>query len=607
MKTMRISAAVLLAAGLWLSPGCGGGGGGDDGGCDGTCPQPALTSGDVSTILAQGASEAQALGIAVTIAVTDRVGNVLGVFRMDGAPGTTRITSRRGVASGLEGVDVPSSLAAISKAGTGAYLSSQGNAFTSRTASQIVQEHFNPGERGRPGGPLFGVQFSQLPCGDVVTLGGSEGPRPMPLGLSADPGGLPLFKDSLGPDLRAPVGGVGVEGVVELPEGMALYRTDPIVTDRDDDLEERIAAAAARGFAAPTNRRANRITVDGKSLRFTDAGAGGTGPVLPLAEIPGSLVAAPPFTDGTLRGGVALGTAESGIVATEFAGQPAEVLPRFPVRGSSVGGGPNAGEVQAILANALALTFRTRAQIRRPLGTPARVSIAVVDVRGTLLGLVRSPDAPIFGIDVAVQKARTASFFSSPGAADDLNGAGFGSYVSAVRQFLGDPNALTGGFAFSDRAGGNLSRPLFPDGIDGNANGPLSRPIGDWSPFSTGLQTDLVAGALAQALGGSVASSCTAVSALPNGIQIFPGSVPIYRGGTLVGGIGISGDGVDQDDLFAFLGLHQAGLELGGALGNAPPGIRADQISVAGSNLRFVNCPVRPFIGSNEQGVCDGL
>ena len=48
-----------------------------------------------------------------------------------------------------------------------------------------------------------------------------------------------------------------------------------------------------------------------------------------------------------------------------------------------------------------------------------------------------------------------------------------------------------------------------------------------------------------------VPQNCTGISRLPNGIQIFPGSVPIYRGNTLVGGIGVSGDGVDQDDMVA--------------------------------------------------------
>ena len=59
---------------------------------------------------------------------------------------------------------------AIAKAITGAYLSSGGNAFSTRTASMIVQEHFPPSAaaRGLESGPLFGVQFSQLPCSDLA-------------------------------------------------------------------------------------------------------------------------------------------------------------------------------------------------------------------------------------------------------------------------------------------------------------------------------------------------------------------------------------------------------------------------------------------------------
>jgi uncharacterized protein GlcG (DUF336 family) len=37
-------------------------------------------------------------------------------------------------------------------------------------------------------------------------------------------------------------------------------------------------------------------------------------------------------------------------------------------------------------------------------------------------------------------------------------------------------------------------------------------------------------------------------------MQIFPGSVPLYKNGVLVGGIGVSGDGVDQDDLVSYMG-----------------------------------------------------
>ena len=96
---------------------------------------------------------------------------------------------------------------------------------------------------------------------------------------------------------------------------------------------------------------------------------------------------------------------------------------------------------------------------------------------------------------------------------------------------------------------------------------------------------------------------------LANGMQIFPGGVPIYRGSQLVGAIGISGDGIDQDDMIGFLGLHNGGLRASG-IGNAPPAMRADNLVVnvgAGVRLRYVNCPFAPFLDTNAQNVCQGL
>ena len=643
MKQGGAMAVLLLAL-----AGCGGNSSDSDGGCDGTCSQRALSAAEVERVIAQAVAEAESLDQAVTIAVTDRVGNVLAVFRMDGAAADTRITGRRGVEGGLEGLVVPAELAAISKAGTAAYLSSQGNAFTTRTASQIVQEHFNPRERDRPAGPLFGVQFTQLPCGDLVTrfsAGTAErnGPHRLPLGLAGDPGGVPLYLDSDSPDGRAGrvlVGGIGVEGVAETnvdaeagdPARRALYSVDLSVSDIDQQLEERIAVAGARGFAAPRDRRAERIAVDGKFLRFVDDEPAAVVPPEPFATLPGKLVGVPGFAAAEVQPGVVLGTAASGYLETVFAGIPAEVLvdaegrERFPPRDADANRGLSADEVQAVLANALAVAERTRAQIRRPLGTAARVTIVVVDAEGAILGVVRGRDAPVFGTDTALQKARTAAFFSSASAGEELQDAAtprypgaspIADYVIGARVFLGDATALTGRVAFSDRAGGNLSRPFFPDGIDGNPPGPFSKPFAHWSPFSTGLQLDLVFNALADVLSGVEVEACTDVPGLANGMQIFPGSVPIYRGAALVGGIGVSGDGVDQDDMIAFLGLHGAAEELcradpqgcaaGETIGNAAPEIRADTIAVDGSHLRFVNCPVKPFIDSDDQGACDGL
>src|SRR3546814_3460123 len=84
------------------------------------------------------------------------------------------------------------------------------------------------------------------------------GPKRSPLGLAADPGGLPLYKNGV------LVGGIGVMG-----DG--VYGSDPNILDVDNDPEEFIALAGTRGFEAPTAITADKITVDGTSLRFSDA------------------------------------------------------------------------------------------------------------------------------------------------------------------------------------------------------------------------------------------------------------------------------------------------------------------------------------------------
>jgi uncharacterized protein GlcG (DUF336 family) len=594
---------VLMVAVL---AGCGGGAGGDGGptvaapGCSGGCAAAtptALTVNEVNRIISQAVQEALARGALATIAVVDRSGNVLGVFRMTGAATTVTITSGRGVTGGLENAAVGSDYAAISKALTGAYLSSEGNAFSTRTASQIVQENFNPGEIGMPGGPLFGVQFSSLSCSDVVT---SVGPKPSPLGLSADPGGLPLYKNGI------VVGGVGV-----IADG--VYGLDLNINDVDQNLDELIAVAGSSGFAAPANRRADRITADGRTFRFLDSEAILTNPAAaPAVPGSGALIAVPQYAAAAVTAGVAFSTNASGFrldtTTPEFAGLGAYVLDngagvnRFP---PTAGATLTAPEVTRILAEAIRVANRARAQIRQPLGSPAQVTISVVNTNGAILGVIRTPDAPVFGTDVAIQKARSALLFSQFTAAATLNGIGgtIPAYVTAMQTLI--PGALTNGVAYSNRAVGNLARPFLPDGVNASGNGPLSKPYAtQWSPFNVGLQLDLVAATVVANLGGGALTvGCSAASA--NGIQIFPGSVPIYKGGVLAGAIGISGDGIDQDDMIAFLGLANAGAALG-TVSNAP-GTRADTITVPGGQLRYVNCPVNPFLDTNATNVCNGI
>ncbi|MFB3101377.1 MAG: heme-binding protein, partial [Gammaproteobacteria bacterium] len=373
------------------------------------------------------------------------------------------------------------------------------------------------------------------------------------------------------------------------------------------------------GFAPPVDVRADRITVDGKTLRYVDDENIFTSPAssadfASINGVAGTLVAIPNYFAGAIIAGVAFGQPASGIEPDQNAGNNFSGLDAFvftdgagtnlypPTAGTQL----TAQEVTTILQSALAIANKSRAQIRRPLGSQARVSISVVDTDGSILGIVRARDAPIFGTDVSLQKARTAVFFSSTTAAADLTGAGFGGRVTDVQNFVG-ASALTDGIAFSDRSGGNLSRPFYPDGIDGNPNGPFSNPFANWSPFSVGLQLELVIAELVSALGGVNNTGCgtiSGLSSLDNGIQIFPGSVPIYRGNTLIGGIGVSGDGVDQDDMISFLGVDTAGQSVN--VNNAPVGIRADTLSPQGVQLRYVQCPQTPFLNSNEQNVCAG-
>jgi len=653
--TASLSALALVLASCGGGGSSGGGGGGTPTPSPAPAPAPtavytapaqeALTTAEVQRIITQAVGEARARGLPSIIAVTDRVGNVLGVYFMNGA--RTRMLTSRLAATGqlnprpdvdLQGVEVESTMGAISKAITGAYLSSGGNAFSTRTASMIVQEHFPkaPTTAGLESGPLFGVQFSQLPCSDLNTrfasgfaLDARIGPKRSPLGLSADPGGFPLYKNGV------LVGGIGVMGDGD-------YAFDNNVLDIDNDAEEAIALAGMQGFAPPDAITADKIAIDGTLLRFSDVSASALAPLetsVAALTSAGLFIAVRGYIDGPIVPGTPYGTETSGYRlarSTEFAFPDAFVLSdgagtnRYPIRAgtdaATVGQALTEAEARAVLEEAYRVMSRARAQIRRPLDSRAQVTISLVDTYGSVLGIVRAPDAPLFGTDVSLQKARTVAFFSNPLAAQQLEGDISGevpAFVQRARDFFGDASALTGKIAFGARSIGNISRPHFPDGEVGRGPGPLSRPIEEFSPLATGLQAALIKGNLLQhALFveqlpfTDTARGCTLVPPAPNGqrrlangIQIFSGGVPIYRGNTLVGAIGVSGDGIDQDDMVSFLGLNNGAARVGG-IGNAPPPMRADNVVIpigAGVRLRYVNCPFAPFLDTASQNVCQGL
>ncbi len=643
-------AVAFITACALLLGGCGGDGGTSPAATPSTPAAPttvfsvpaqvALGTVDVQQVIAQAASEATARGLPAVIAVTDRVGNVLAVYRMAGAKAmATTSAAPNGVNVDAQNVTFPAEAGAIAKAVTGAYLSSGGNAFSTRTASQIVQPHYppSPSSNNLSSGPLFGVQFSQLPCSDLAARFGAVGsaaligPKRSPLGLAADPGGFPLYK-----------GGVLVGGVGVMADG--VYGFDPNIQDVDSpNDEEFIALAGTIGFDAPATITADRITAGGVSLRYSDATSAGfkSTSTTAFAALPGALVGVTGYATATVSAGTPYGSEASGVRAAtiaEFSNRDAFVLSdgaggnRYPIKAgtdaAAVATPLSAAEVKALLEEAFTIMSRARAQIRQPLDSRAQVSISVVDTYGANLGLVRSPDAPIFGIDVSLQKARTAAFFSHPQAASLLlanPSADVKAMVAAYRSFVNDANALNGSFDYSARAHGLLSRPFFPDGEDARPNGPFSRPIAQFNPFSTGLQSALIIGNIGAHLGYVTGASgtdtparCTATPAvsgaqnpLQNGIQIFPGAVPIYRGNVLVGALGVSGDGVDQDDMIAFLGTSN-GSKKAGSISNAPAAMRADQLIVpvagtSGARLLYVNCPFAPFLDVADQNVCQGL
>jgi len=203
--------------------------------------------------------------------------------------------------------------------------------------------------------------------------------------------------------------------------------------------------------------------------------------------------------------------------------------------------------VQQIVQQAIATGNLTRAEIRLPVGSRARFVIAVADLDGSLLALYRMPDATVFSVDVAVAKARNVVYWSGGTATADLPGI----------------PAFT---AVTNRTVGYGGQPLFPEGVDGSSPG----------PFFPLFQKDL-------------ANPCTQGSQPANlnqsGIAFFPGSVPLYINGHLVGGLGVSGDGVDQDDYDA----------AGGAAGfMAPDAIRADQIFIDSVRLPYQKFPENP-------------
>jgi len=461
-------------------------------------PGAGLTPGDLATIYAQAQGSAPQLAPGLVIAIVDRDGRAL-LIRQAGSS---------------QAPSAAQAAIAVSKAGTAVFLSSGGEALTSRTAGFIIQQHFPPGIENTPPGPLVGVGFSSMAFSDVNSFRNLDGSRIPGTRLYGSPGGVPIYKDG------EPVAGIGVTGAgPEVEDGRI---TGP-------DVNETVALAGQVGFEPPDEILASNIFVAGISLAYV-ASPAGSAPAAP-ADATG-LVAPPPVVWPTAVIGGVQGEVRSPIIADPA---PGTILGQARL---------SAGEVTQIISNAAARSLVTRAGIRLPAGQPAAVFISVVSNPNkngqapVVLGTFRTPDATIFSWDVSVQKARTAVFFSS----DTL--------------------------AFSARTVGFLAESSYPPGIDGNPPGPFN-----------GLQERFSA---------PIISGSGAVDGnLPDGITIFPGGFPLYRNGVLIGAIGVSGDGVDQDDLIAASGT--AGFQ-------PSTSIRADSFTYLGARLPYANFPRAPML-----------
>jgi uncharacterized protein GlcG (DUF336 family) len=368
--------------------------------------------------------------------------------------------------------------------------------------------------------------------------------RGLPVALTSlndSPGGVPLYKNG------KLVGGIGVTGdgsPTDLAAASAIIsgftqRTSTTGFKTGRDTDEDVALAGQTGFRPSQEILASNVLINGiripyveprpEDIEDTHDELNNLGQVVPGFELQGS----PPLYVYPTR---------------EFGGIGGEI--RQLIRGDplpgKIGGAArlSAREVEEIIDHAAARCRITRAGIRLPLGKRAQTFISVVNnphkngVAPAVLGSFRVAEATMFSWDVSVQKARTAVFFSN-------------------KQL-----------AMSCRSVGFLAQRYFPPGLDG-------RPYGPFFGFQEAVSLKTSPGA------GTFPGNPN----LPNGLTIFPGGFPIYRNGELIGAVGISGDGVDQDDIVAASGCE----------GFLPlPRIRADSFTYRGARLPYAKFPRDP-------------
>ena len=494
---------------------------------------PCLTIQDVRDVVRAAVT---AVNGNMVVGVVDRGGNPLAVFVKGPEPLTV---------AGNFGRPVNPRDQAIGLARTGAFFSNDQAPLSSRTVRFISGIHFPPGVENKPPAALYGIENTNRGCAFGVAF--NPGVPDIPRATSV-----------------ATTGNCQAGDTAACGTGMVTGKAD--VFDSNP--------AAVNGGGVPIfkgGRVAGGIGVTGLPLDQAEfaafVGSLGFSPLFgPVVPDPGAVILDGirlPFVNNTTRPagttpGSFPGPAGSDFVLGPFASPYGPVGPPSGYlvgpRASTVDPQLTVVAVDTIIQRTIDQAQRTRAAIRLPLGSQTRMVMAVGDSTGTILGLFRMPDATIFSIDVAVAKARNAAYFSSPAR---------------------DPRDMPGfplGFAMTARTLGFGAQPLFPAGIDGTAPGPF---------FVNYLQ--------------DVDTVCTqgfqALNANQSGVVFFPGSIGLYEGMSLIGGLGVSGDGVEQDDLVTAAGAGCPGCPFSFV---APPEIRADRVIIGGVRLPFFKFPRNP-------------
>jgi uncharacterized protein GlcG (DUF336 family) len=473
----------------------------------------------------------------MTIAVVDRAGRVLALYRKPGATGATDEE-------------------AVGVARTAAFFSHNQAPLSSRTVRFISGIHFPPGITNTNSAALYGIENTNRGCDFNVTFNagkciprarGLSGARCDPADTSGcgagivtgkvlpndgDPasvnaGGIPLYRVTASGGRASNgkmLGAIGVAGVTGDPQ-RAEYAA---ASGAFGGLPFGIVPVPFYPLPPPGN-----VFIDGIRLPFL-------GPDIRLTFNADGLPNGVRF-DGTTAG------ADDGAfaIAARHGGCAADEYLVGPFAGSKL----TMTEVDGIIQRAIATARRTRAAIRLPLNRFTRMAIAVADVDGSILALYRMPDATVFSVDVSVAKSRNVVYFSQ---------GGIGTFVP--------PNT-----AVTNRTIAFGAQPFFPPGIDSDVLDP--RP-GPWfqSLFVNDLQNVCTQGD-------------QPTNPNQNGIVFFAGSSPLYRGNEIVGGLGVSGDGIEQDDYVTYF-----------AAGNflPPMNLWADRVIVDGVRLPMFKFPRHP-------------